>query len=484
MKGSHTKTSGGLSDFESSFARRPDNGGILTGEAEPQLEFGENGSRDRMVARLRLLWEQRRFLGRVSGLSFLLLCAVALLIPNRYQSSARLMPPDNQSGSGLAMAAMAVAGGSVEGAGSGGGGGGLGGLASQLLGLKSTSDLLVGVLNSRTVADSLIRKFELQSVYHRRRMEDTRKQLAEYTDTTVDRKSQIITITVADKDPRRAAAMAETYVEELNRLMAEVSTSSARRERVFLEGRLGTVNQDLESAEKDFSQFASKNSTIDIKEQGKAMVEAAATLQGQLIAARSELEGLRQIYADSNVRVRSMEARIGELENQLNKVGGQDDGAAPTANKSDSLYPSIKKLPLLGVTYADLYRRTKVQEAVFEMLTQEYEMAKVQEAKEIPTVKVLDAPNLPDKKSFPPRTLIVLMGTVFATACAATWVFGVAMWAEVDPADPGKMLAHEVFESAKVVLPWTSRNGFAKSSMPQPEGSASKEAGRSHKRDE
>src|SRR5437588_6940153 len=141
------------------------------------------------------------------------------------------------------------------------------------------------------------------------------------------------------------------------------------------------------------------------------MVEAAATLQGQLIAAESELEGLRQIYSDNNVRVRSVRARIAELKYQLEKIGGKGEGSD---QQQASLYPSIRRLPLLGVTYADLYRRTRVQEAVFESLTKEYELAKVQEVKEIPTVKVLDSPNIPDKKSFPTRRLIMLLGTAFA----------------------------------------------------------------------
>ncbi|MBZ5565725.1 MAG: hypothetical protein LAP13_25310 [Acidobacteriia bacterium] len=114
---------------------------------------------------------------------------------------------------------------------------------------------------------------------------------------------------------------------------------------------------------------------------------------------------------------------------------------------------------MLGVTYADLYRRTKIQEAVFETLTQQYELAKVQEAKEIPTVKVLDPPNLPDKKSFPPRTLIVLLGTALAFSCGVTWIFGHALWEEKDPADPGKVLAQEVFDTVKAAIPWASRNG-------------------------
>jgi len=451
MKETEPNTLAGLADLEAPISLRPENGALVSGEYESQLEVDQRAARERTVAHLRLLWESRRFLARVAGASLLLSVIVAVLIPSRYQSAARLMPPDNQSGSGLAMAAGALSG----------QGGGLAGMAGDLLGLKSTSDLFVGVLSSRTVADQLIRKFNLQKVYGIRRMEDARKGLAARTDISVNRKSQIITITVTDNKPQRAAAMAQAYVEELNRLLAEVSTSSARRERIFLEGRLQAVNQDLEAAEKEFSQFASKNTAIDIKEQGKAMVDAAAALQGEFIAARSELEGLKQIYTNNNVRVRAAEARITELDSQLNKLGGKGESSSlQDAEKNDPLYPSIRRLPLLGVAYADLYRRTKVQEVVFETLTREYELAKVQEAKEIPSVKVLDPPNLPDKKSFPPRTLIVLLGTAFAFSCGVAWIFGRTQWERTDPADPRKLFALEVFDTAMAAIPWASRNGF------------------------
>jgi uncharacterized protein involved in exopolysaccharide biosynthesis len=449
MKGPVPKTSAGLSDLEAPPSVGPENGDVMAGEQTAQQGFREPAPHKQTVASLRLLWESRRFLGRVTSAGLLLSMLMAFLIPSRYQSVARLMPPDNQSGSGLAMAAAALSGGAA----------GLGGVAGDLLGLKSTSDLLVGILNSRTVEDTLIQRFDLRKVYGARRMEDARKVLAAQTEVSVDRKSQIITISVTDKNPQKAAAMAQVYVEELNHTLAEVSTSSARRERIFLEGRLQAVNQDLETAEKEFSQFASKNTAIDIKEQGRAMVEAAATLQGQLIGARSELEGLRQFYADSNIRVRSMQARVGELQNQLSKVGGKDESTFPEkAAPGDSLYPSIRKLPMLGVPYADLYRKTKVQEAVFETLTQEYELAKVQEAKEIPTVKVLDSPNVPERKSSPHRALITLMGTALAFSCGVTWVFGRKMWENTDPNDPGKVLGQEVYVSVKRAIPWASRN--------------------------
>ena len=463
MRGSDPKTSAGLSDLEAPISVDPENGEIPAGGQEAQQDSVEGAtSVGQGVASLRLVWESRRFLGRVAGIGLLVSAVIALLIPRRFQSVGRLMPPDNQSSSGLAMAATALTGGSVN----------LPGVASQLLGLRSTSDLLAGILASDTAKDKLIQQFDLERVYGVRRMEDARKALEARTDISIDRKSMIITITVTDscglpwscESPKRSQAMAQAYFDELNRLVAEVSTSSARRERIFLEGRLQSVNQDLEAAEKEFSQFASKNTAIDIKEQGKAMVDAAATLQGQYIAARSELEGLKQLYTDSNVRVRSLQARVNELEDQLKKVGGKDESnSLGQATQGDSLYPSIRKLPMLGVTYADLYRKTRVQEVVFETLTQEYELAKVQEAKEIPTVKVLDPPNLPERKSFPPRTLITLLGAVLAFACGVAWVFGRIRWEQTDPADPGKVLAKEVFDTVRAAIPWSSRNGFQNS---------------------
>lgn len=407
-------------------------------------------SSETSLAYLRLLWGRRRMLSRVAVYALAASTIIAFLIPSRYESTARLMPPDSQPTSGLAMAAAAMSGAA----------GGLGGIASDFLGLKSTSDVFVGVLNSRTVQDELIQQFDLKKLYWDRRMEDARKDLADHTGISVDHKSQIITIAVTDRSPRRAAAMAQAYVEELNRLVAELSTSSARRERIFLEGRLRAVGQDLEAAEKDFSQFASQNTAIDVKEQGKAMVEAAALLQGQLIAAQSQYEGLREIYTDNNPRVRTVKARIDELQRQLEKLGGKGESATTVSGQpGDSMYPSIRKLPLLGVTYADLYRRTKIQEAVLETLTKEYEMAKVQEVKEVPTVKVLDAANIPDKKSFPPRLFIIFLGLTFALTVAVTWVFGSEMWRGTDASDPRKVFAQEVFSTVSARLPVLSGNG-------------------------
>jgi capsule polysaccharide export protein KpsE/RkpR len=409
--------------------------------AEGQVLTGPEGAfrRTHRIDTLRLLWIQRRFLLRVTGCGVIAAILIAFLIPSRFTSTARLMPPDDDGAtSGLAMAAAAMTGGSNS---------AIGGLASDLFGLRSTSDLFVGILTSRTTQDKIIQQFNLRKVYWDRRIEDARKDLESRTNISVDRKSQIITVAVTDRSPRRAAAMAQTYIEELNQLVSELSTSSARRERIFLEGRLQAVSRNLEAAEKGFSQFASKNTAIDVPAQSKAMVESVATLEGQLIAAQSELEGLKQIYSDNNVRVRSVTARVAELRAELQKIGGEsDDTLNASGQPSDFMFPSIRELPLLGVTYADLYRKMKVQEAIFETLTREYELAKVQEAKEIPTVKVLDPPNVPDEKSFPPRSLIIFLGTILSFSFAVLGVLGISSWNAIDRHDPGKLLATEIWE--------------------------------------
>jgi uncharacterized protein involved in exopolysaccharide biosynthesis len=408
--------------------------------------------RRRMVTRLQSLWDRRRTVVRVACAGLLLSALVAFLIPRRYVSTTRVMPPDrNGAASGMAM--LAAAGGTAA--------SGLGSLAGGILGLKSSGALFVGILQSRTAQDDIVNKFHLQNTYGDRYAEDARNDLANNSDVFEDRKSGIITIQVTDANPQRAAAIAQEYTAVLNRVVNEMSTSSAHREREFLEDRLKSVQADLAAAEKDFSQFASRNGTIDIQTQGKAIIEGAATLQGQLIAAESELQGLKQVYTDDNVRVRSVRAQMGELKSQLDKIGGQNDStAAGDPTQGNSNYPSIRKLPLLGVAYADLYRRTKVQEAVFETLTREYELAKVQEVKETPSVKILDPASIPEKKSFPPRLLIISMGTLLALAGGVIWVLFRMLWQETDPEDPRRKFALEVYRGTAGHLSRRSIQGW------------------------
>lgn len=388
-----------------------------------------------------LLWERRRLLARAMAWGLAAATVVAYVIPKRYESTTRLMPPDGQNGSGLAMLA-AMAGKSALGGGSS--------LAGSLLGQRSTGALFVEILRGRTVEDGIVSRFDLRKVYGKRYWVDARKKLAANTEIDDDRKSDVITIRVSDRDPGRAAAVAQAYVDELDHLVAEVSTSSARRERIFIEDRLKSVKRELDDASQQFSQFASQNATIDLSAQGKAMVEAAGRLQGELIASRSELEGLEQIYSPNNVRVRSLRARVDELSRQLEHLGGSRSATGAElkgpalADSAGEEFPSIRELPLLGVRWAELYRQTKIEETVYELLTQQYELAKIEEAKEIPTVKILDAADLPERKSFPPRATIILLGGLFSLSAGATWIVGCALWEDAPASDPRKRLAQSI----------------------------------------
>jgi capsule polysaccharide export protein KpsE/RkpR len=399
-----------------------------------------------------VLWGRRAILMRVAAIALVLNLAIAFIIPKRYESSARIMPPDSSSSSTAMLAAMA--GRAL------GGMDGLGALAASFLGTRASSALFVDLLRSGTVASKLIDRFDLQRAYHKRYRVDTAKYLARHTSIVDDKKSGVITLTVTDTDPRRARDLAQGYLDELNLLVNRTSTSSAHRERVFIENRLDSVKVDLEHAQQALSDFASTHSTIDIREQTRAMVDAGAKLEGELIATQGELDSLRQIYGDDNVRVRSAEARIADMKRELTKMGGtsaqlpsSDDPASTSGARAgtddDVLYPSLRQLPRLAVPYADLYRTVRVQESVFELLTQQYEVARIQEAKDIPVVSVIDSPAIPEKKSFPPRLLMALLLTLLVIGATAAAMIFERHWEAVDAADPRRQLANAIFSDLR-----------------------------------
>lgn len=434
-------------------ADRPD--GLESEIITPAIvdEPGSYDRRTRQAERLRLLWEHRRFFLRMVGIGLAASTLFAFLLPKRYTATTRLMPPDTQSTSGIAMmAAMAAKAGA----------GGLSSVAGDLLGLKSSGALFIGVLKSQTSQDRLIEQLDLRKVYGTRLVVDARTKLDDNTLISEDRKSGIITINATDGSPQRAAAIAAAYVDELNFLVAELSTSAAHRERVFLEERLKAVKLDLDDASNQLAQFSSKNNTLDIQQEGRAMLDVAANLAGQMVAAQSQLEGLRQIYTENNPRVQSLSARAGELRKQLDKLGGTKvDPSLATAipQSGDMPYPTIRNLPLLGVKYTDYFRRAKIQETVYLLLTEQYELAKVQEAKETPSVKVLDSARIPERKSSPSRLLIMSVGTFVAFLACVVWVFGAARWRGTNPGDPLKIFAQEVAAALSEQVSWVSKNG-------------------------
>jgi uncharacterized protein involved in exopolysaccharide biosynthesis len=402
------------------------------------------------ATRALLLWQDRRMLARLTAISLLVSLGIAFAIPKQYKSSTSIMPPDQQGSGAMLLAALSHAGGL----------GALGSLAGGLLGGHTSTELFIDLLHSASVSDHLIDRFDLQHVYHKKYRIDTAKRLARRTKITEDKKSGVITIEVEDTDRVRARDLAQGYLDELNSLVLRTNTSSAHRERVFVEQRLHNVQADLEKAQLELSEFSSKNSTIDIKEQTRAMVDAGARVQAELMIEQSGLESLRQIYGDGNVRVRETEARIASLKGELARMTGS---SAPLAagveevtatdpgdsDKKGELYPPLRQLPRLAVPYADLYRKVRVQETLYELLTQQYEMARIEEAKDIPAVSVIDAPGIAEKKSFPPRLLLSLLLTFLSFATASAVILFRSHWSRVDRSDPRKALAAEVLPVLK-----------------------------------
>ncbi|MFZ0395263.1 MAG: GNVR domain-containing protein [Terracidiphilus sp.] len=379
---------------------------------------------------LRLIGARRRIVLSILTAGILISVLYAYMLPNIYTSTTTLMPPGNTSSFGSFMSLLSNNPDAN--------------ITDEMLGMGSPGELFVAILGSSNVQNALITRFSLMHYYRAHTMMDARKELAADTTISEDDKSGIITISVNALSPQLAAQLAQDYVTELNRVVTDDSTSSARREREFLEARVGEVKHDLDESSKVLSQFSTKSGAFDIHSQAVSMVDAGLKLQAQLIDGRSELAALKQSYSEDNARVKAMEASNAELERQIDALGGASHARGAAPDGGGSPYPSVSELPALGLTYYDLERKVHVDEELWETLTKEYEIAKVEEVKQVPTVRVLDVANVPERKSAPSKRLIVMIGTVLAVLVAFLVVFGLDRWEEMDPAAEPKQLITEI----------------------------------------
>ena len=203
---------------------------------------------------------------------------------------------------------------------------------------------------------------------------------------------------------------------------------------------------------------------LAVDDRGRA---AAAKLQGELIATEGELSSLEQIYGDGNVRVRAAQARAENLKKELAKLGGTsaslpkdgDDSNAQNENTDSLSYPPLRQLPRLAVPYGNLYREVRIQQTVYEMLTQEFEVAQIQEAKDIPVLSVIDTPGIAEKKSFPPRALVTLALTLIELIVVAAFIVLRHHWRTIDLNDPRRRIARETLDAARQALHGAVRFG-------------------------
>lgn len=384
---------------------------------------------------LRLCWASRKLVFVVLAIGASLSVLVAFLTPSTYISTTTIMPPQNASPYSNLLNMLTSASSAAS-------------LGSAALGLSTPGEFYVSILSSRTVEDDLIAKFGLMDIYRTRLHEDARKRLKSDTAISQDRKSGIVTVSVTASSPALASDLAKAYVEDLNRLVTENSTSSARSERIFLEGRLKEIKMQLDESAAALSQFSSKSGTFDMPSQAKSMVEAGLKLQTELIDGRARLAALRETYSEDNPRVRAIEAHNSELQRELDKMGGVSRAPDTAASSSDSAFPAANKLPALGLTYYNLERKLQVNEALWEALTKQYEAAKVEEAQQIPTVRVLDPANFPERKAGPAKRLVLEIGLFLSLAFAVVLVYVKSAWDEIDEQSESRKLLMEVVGAA------------------------------------
>ena len=320
--------------------------------------------------------------------------AYTLFLPNIYAARTMILPA--QEDKGLMSAMMGQLG-------------GLASLAGAPVGGSTTADLYVSMLKSESVKDPIIDRFKLMDVYRTKYRTDTYKALDSNTFISSGKKDGIITITINDRDPKRAAEMANACVEELGKLAVRLNVTGAGQNRAFLEERLGSARVDLAKAEENLKAFQSKNKAVQVSAQAEATIRGVAELRAQLAAQEVQLAMYRRQFTDFSQEVKNLAASVANLKAQIAKLEGRGDGSS---------IPSVGSVPAIGQEYVRLMREFKIQESLVELLTKQYEMAKLSEARDVSPFQVIQKAKVPERKVKPERARIVMTYTftVFMSA--------------------------------------------------------------------
>lgn len=311
---------------------------------------------------------------------------ISLFIPNIYTATTMIIPSDDNTG-GMGAALMGQLG-------------GLAAMAGGSFGGKTNGELYVTMLKSETVKDPIIDKFKLMNKLKTRFRSDAYKLLDNKIDVSLGKKDGVLTIQVNDKDPKMAADIANTYVDELGKLTAGLQMRKASDNKAFFQKQITATKADLSKAEEKLKAFQSKNKTISVPDQAKATIEGVAQLRAQLAIKEVELGTLQRQLTDNSQEVKSTKAAVAQLRGQIAGLEGK--------NGSSSSIPQLGTVPQLGQEYLRLMREFKIQEAMLEMLVKQYEISEVSENKDISPFSVLQKARIPDKKTKPIRRNMAL----------------------------------------------------------------------------
>ena len=334
----------------------------------------------------------------------LIAMAISLMMTPIFTSTAKIMPPQQQQGSGLAAAMLGQLG-------------GLAGAAGGIAGLKNPNDLYVGMLKSRTVADNLIARFKLKERYESVTMDDARSALDAATDIDNGKKDGLISISVNDKDPSFAAELANAYVDELARLNQTIAVSDAAKRRLFFEKQLTDAKDRLADAEAALRKTQEKTGMIQPEGQVQAIISGIAQLKATIAAKEVQLKAMRTFATSQNPDLLRAQEELHGLQAQLAKL----EKNQPTQD-GDFMVPT-GKLPAVGVEYVRSLRNMKYYETLFEMLAKQYELAKIDEARESAVIQVLDKAIPAARKSKPKRASIILLGLAGGAMLGALMAF-------------------------------------------------------------
>jgi len=322
---------------------------------------------------------------------------VTLLMPNIYTGVTRILPPQQSQSTAAAMLIQL---------------GGLADIAGQSLGIRNPNDLYVGMLKSRTVADTLIDRFGLKKVYDENTYHYARMELEKRTMVASGRDG-IIKVEVEDKDPKRAAAIANGYVEELYKLTQTLAVTEASQRRLFFERQLDQTRKNLANAEAAARQGLEKGGLVVIDAQGRGMVETTARLRGQIAVKEIQISAMRAFATGQNPDLKQAQHELEAMKEELAKMEGTSSGrdTADSASKAD------------GMENLRLLRDVKYFETIFELLAKQYEIARIDEARDASLIQVLDKAVEPERKSKPKRALIVILSALVAGFITVSWAF-------------------------------------------------------------
>jgi uncharacterized protein involved in exopolysaccharide biosynthesis len=336
-----------------------------------------------------VLAERKRVILTITATFSILAIVISLLLPKSYTATVTLLPPQQSSSASAALTSQL---------------GGMAALAGSSLGLKNPNDMFVGMLQSRTVEDAMVQHFGLMQEYHARYLSDASKAFEGQAKVDDSGKDGLIRISVTDSDPRRAAELANGYVDQFRNLSQHLAITEASQRRLFFEQQLEQTKDNLANAEEALKQTEQSTGVIQPDRQAQALIDSASTLRAQITAREVQIQGMQTYATAENSQLVQAQKELEGMREQLAKLGGSEEG-------SSGLIVPKGLVPEASLEYVRKLRDVQYYQTIFDILARQFEAAKLDEAKEGALIQVVDPAVPPDRRTSPKRSLIVIEAT-------------------------------------------------------------------------